>query len=132
MARAMNSIPLVLSQEHPCGYIDGESSQSLFIHPSFPLSLSIYNQLIAQGFRRSGNEVYAPHCPHCSACIPARLSIKDFKPNRRQKRCLKKISTHRLLSNPLFLNKPTTRCIYAINRPDILRGLWLMPTLTII
>ena len=103
MARAMNSIPLVLSQEHPCGYIDGESSQSLFIHPSFPLSLSIYNQLIAQGFRRNGNEVYAPHCPHCSACIPARLSIKDFKPNRRQKRCLKKnIDTQIIIKPAIF------------------------------
>ncbi|UOA08875.1 arginyltransferase [Methylobacter sp. S3L5C] len=86
----MTSIPLFLSQKHPCSYLDGEQAQSVFVHPSYPITPSIYAQLIARGFRRSGDEVYAPHCSHCSACIPVRLPVKKFKPSRSQKRCLHK------------------------------------------
>jgi arginine-tRNA-protein transferase len=57
------------------------------VHPSYPLTTSIYNQLIEQGFRRSGDEVYVPHCPHCNACIPARIAVQQFTPNRSQQRC---------------------------------------------
>jgi leucyl-tRNA---protein transferase len=86
----MTSIPLFLSQEHPCGYLDDKKAQSLFVHPGYPVTSSIYAQLIEQGFRRSGDEVYAPHCPHCSSCISVRLPVKKFKPSRSQKRCLSK------------------------------------------
>jgi arginyl-tRNA--protein-N-Asp/Glu arginylyltransferase len=99
----MISIPLILSQEHPCSYIDERMAQSLFVHPSFPLTPSIYAQLIAQGFRRSGNEVYAPHCTHCSECIPARLPLKEFKPSKSQKRCLaKNIDTKVIIKPAVF------------------------------
>ncbi|WP_262966771.1 arginyltransferase [Methylobacter psychrophilus] len=99
----MTSIPLFLSQQHPCSYLDGEQAQSVFVHPSYPLTPSIYAQLIAQGFRRSGDEVYAPHCSHCSACIPVRLPVKKFKPGRSQKRCLhKNIATQVTVKPAIF------------------------------
>jgi arginine-tRNA-protein transferase len=99
----MTAIPLFLSQKHPCSYLDGEQSQSVFVHPSYPITSSIYAQLIAQGFRRSGDEVYAPHCPHCSACIPVRLPVKKFKPSRSQKRCLhKNIHTQIIVKPAIF------------------------------
>ena len=96
----MTSIPLFLSQEHPCGYLDDEKAQSLFIHPGYPISPSIYAQLIEQGFRRSGDEVYAPHCPHCSSCISVRLPVKKFKPSRSQKRCLSKNTSTQVIIKP--------------------------------
>jgi arginine-tRNA-protein transferase len=103
MALNMISIPLFLSQEHPCGYIEGETAQSLFAHPDFPVTSSIYGQLIEQGFRRSGDEVYAPHCRHCSACIPVRLPVKKFKASRSQKRCISKnIATQAILKPAVF------------------------------
>jgi len=98
----MITIPLFLTQEHPCSYLDNESSQSVFVYPSYPLTTAIYAQLITQGFRRSGNEVYAPQCPHCSACLPARLAVARFKPNRSQQRCIKKNI------NTLAVVKPAT------------------------
>lgn len=99
----MISIPLFLTQEHPCSYLEDEYNQSLFVDSSYPITTAIYAQLIMQGFRRSGNEVYAPHCPHCSACIPARLAAARFKPNRSQKRCLKKnINTHVIVKPAVF------------------------------
>lgn len=86
----MISIPLVLSQEHPCGYLETKIAQSLFVHPSYSITTSTYAHLLEQGFRRSGEEVYAPHCTHCSACIPARLPLKKFKPSKSQRRCMRK------------------------------------------
>ncbi|MEY3289251.1 MAG: hypothetical protein RLZZ419_1493 [Pseudomonadota bacterium] len=99
----MTAIPLFLGQKHPCSYLDGEQAQSVFVHPSYPITPSIYAQLIAQGFRRSGDEVYAPHCPHCCACIPVRLPVKKFKPSRSQKRCLhKNIHTQIIVKPAIF------------------------------
>ncbi len=96
----MTSIPLFLSQEHPCGYLDDKKAQSLFVHPGYPVTSSIYAQLIEQGFRRSGDEVYAPHCPHCSSCISVRLPVKKFKPSRSQKRCLSKNRATQVIVKP--------------------------------
>lgn len=86
----MISIPIFVTEQIPCSYLDKKNSRSVFVHPSFSLDTAIYSQLIEQGFRRSGNEVYAPHCPTCSECIPARLIVDQFHPNRNQKRCIKK------------------------------------------
>ena len=96
----MTSISLFLSQEHPCGYLDDKKAQSLFGHPGYPVTSSIYAQLIEQGFRRSGDEVYAPHCPHCSSCISVRLPVKKFKPSRSQKRCLSKNRATQVIVKP--------------------------------
>ncbi len=86
----MISVPLFATEQTPCSYLDNRNSRSIFVHPSFLLNTEIYSQLIEQGFRRSGNEVYAPQCPTCSECIPARLNVDEFRPNRNQKRCVKK------------------------------------------
>jgi arginine-tRNA-protein transferase len=51
--------------------------------------MSDYNSLIAKGFRRSGNYVYRPHCPHCQACIPVRVPVAEFHPSRVQRRIFK-------------------------------------------
>lgn len=99
----MITIPLFLTPNHPCSYLEGEQAQSAFVHPSFKLSTPIYSQLIAKGFRRSGDEVYIPHCAECSACIPARLAVAEFKPNRSQKRCLKRnIDTQAVIKPAVF------------------------------
>ena len=99
----MKSIPLLLSQKHPCSYLENHQAQSLFVHPAYPITPFVYAQLLAQGFRRSGDQVYSPHCHHCSACQPIRLEVNKFKPNRNQKRCLSKnIKTQAIIKTPVF------------------------------
>ncbi|CAA9891241.1 Aspartate/glutamate leucyltransferase [Candidatus Methylobacter favarea] len=99
----MTSIPLFLTHEHPCGYLEGEIAQSAFVQAPFHILSSIYPRLLAKGFRRSGNEVYTAHCARCSACIPARLEVAKFKDNRKQKRCWKKnINIQALIKPPVF------------------------------
>ncbi|MDD2723890.1 MAG: arginyltransferase [Methylovulum sp.] len=83
----MKNIPLFVTQEHPCSYLENEIARSVFIHPSYAMTADLYGQLLAQGFRRSGDEVYKPYCRHCTACVPIRLDVVKFKPNRSQKRC---------------------------------------------
>jgi len=86
----MISIPLYLDTEHACSYLDKHQAQFAYVHPEFSLDSSIYAQLIAQGFRRSGSYVYQPYCTACKKCIPVRLAVQDFQISRQQRRTLKK------------------------------------------
>jgi leucyl-tRNA---protein transferase len=72
---------------HPCPYLPGEESVSLFAEPAL-LDAGVYNRLARLGFRRSGSHVYRPACSHCSACVPVRIPVADFQPRRRDRRCL--------------------------------------------
>lgn len=96
----MISIPLFLTEKHPCSYLDDEEAQPAVVHPLFDMTTGVYSELIKQGFRRSGDEVYSPHCPNCSACIPVRLKATDFTPSRSQRRCLQKNSNTQAVIKP--------------------------------
>lgn len=101
----MISIPMFLSQEHPCSYLDDLTAQAVFVHPSFTLTTAIYSRLIEQGFRRSGDQVYRPHCAQCSACCPVRIPITTFQPSRNQRRCLQKNKTTQADIKPAVFKK---------------------------
>ena len=100
METKMISIPLFLTDQSPCSYLDKKNSQSAFIHPSFSLDTHVYSQLIEQGFRRSGRDVYTPQCPSCSECIPTRLLVEHFNPSKNQKRCIKKNKLTSIIIKP--------------------------------
>ena len=76
------------TQAHPCSYLPTEQATTLFLDPSQPMDAQVYAELSEVGFRRSGDHLYRPHCQKCSACVPARLPVADFKPNRQQRRIL--------------------------------------------
>ncbi|MGR8940967.1 MAG: arginyltransferase [Gammaproteobacteria bacterium] len=96
----MTSIPLFITGDHPCSYLEGETARSAFVHPAFRVTPAIYAELLKHGFRRSGDDVYAPQCPYCSACVPARIPVARFTPDRQQKRCLNKNSETRVSIKP--------------------------------
>lgn len=82
----MANLPLLLSPDHDCGYLPEQQARSLLVSPTHPMSSAVYSQLIRHGFRRSGNQVYRPHCRACSACIPVRIPVNRYQPNRAQRR----------------------------------------------
>ncbi|NNM52385.1 MAG: arginyltransferase [Pseudomonadales bacterium] len=72
--------------EHACSYLDNRQASTLFADPQSTMSAALYGELSDLGFRRSGNFVYRPHCQPCQACIPVRIPVACFKPNRSQRR----------------------------------------------
>jgi len=79
-------INLYATDTHPCSYLEGQDANTIFVDPHFPVTAELYGQLSTRGFRRSGEHIYRPHCAHCQACIPIRVSVDKFHPNRQQKR----------------------------------------------
>lgn len=55
-----------------------------------PLGERAMELFLFAGYRRNGNCLYNMQCHECSACIPIRLHPAEFRPNRNQKRTLKK------------------------------------------
>lgn len=78
--------PLYLTGDHPCSYLPGRTARTLFLDPRTPMNGALYGHLLGLGFRRSGAHVYRPACPACRACVPVRLPVQDFAPNRAQRR----------------------------------------------
>lgn len=75
--------------EHDCSYLLDRQSITVFADPNASLDNHIYSNLSRYGFRRSGKHIYRPSCPTCSACIPVRIPVKEFKPDRSQRRVWK-------------------------------------------
>lgn len=86
------SVPLYLGTENNCEYLAEQQSRIIFTAPDFVMTNEIYSQLAVKGFRRSGAMVYHPQCDSCAACIPLRIPVNDFRPNRAQRRILVKNS----------------------------------------
>lgn len=72
---------------HPCPYLPDQEAISLFAEPSL-MDSKLYSRLALLGFRRSGSHVYRPACEGCHACIPVRIPVAAFLPQRRDRRCL--------------------------------------------
>ena len=79
-------IPLFLTPELPCNYLPDRLARTAFVGTSVPMTASLYAALMRQGFRRSGQHVYRPHCEGCQACIPVRIPVAQFRPSRSQRR----------------------------------------------
>jgi arginine-tRNA-protein transferase len=75
-----------ITPEHPCSYLPDRDAQTLFFDPRETISATVYQRLTENGFRRSGSHLYRPYCKNCSACVPSRIPVKSFKPNRSQRR----------------------------------------------
>lgn len=82
------SLDFYQDQVHACSYLADKQARNIYPDPNKPVTKSLYSHLIRHGFRRSGDHIYRPFCPECEACVPVRIRIRDFHPNRSQRRCL--------------------------------------------
>lgn len=86
----LQTLRLLMGNSHPCGYLPDREARSAFVDPSVRLGVPLYGALLDQGFRRSGDFAYRPLCVGCSACVPARIAVAEFVPDRAQRRCLQR------------------------------------------
>lgn len=77
---------LYLSSEHACSYLPGLKARTLFVDPLARMTGRLYLRLLEHGFRRSGGHIYRPACATCRACVPLRIPVQAFQPNRSQQR----------------------------------------------
>jgi leucyl-tRNA---protein transferase len=85
----LHKLQFYVTTTYACGYLPNKMAQSLIATPHHLVDANVYSGLIQQGFRRSGKFAYRPHCELCNACIPTRVILAGFVPNRSQKRAFK-------------------------------------------
>ena len=88
----INDLDFYITPDHKCSYLPDKQSKALFTDPNVPMNTKLYSRLTHTGFRRSGEHVYRPLCDTCNACIPIRLPVTLFTPNKQQKRIWRKNS----------------------------------------
>lgn len=73
----------------PCPYLDDRRWVThTFALPSLPAET--YEQMIGDGWRRSGTFFYQNHCPGCNECRPIRVPVKEFAPSKSQRKALRR------------------------------------------
>jgi arginine-tRNA-protein transferase len=77
---------------YPCPYLAERIARSqveagaLETKSAAKLATATYSILVRHGFRRSGSFVYRHHCGTCTACVPVRVAVERFTPDRSQRR----------------------------------------------
>jgi arginine-tRNA-protein transferase len=84
------SLNLYITTVHPCPYLPDHQAMNLLVDPCYKMTADLYARLLESGFRRSGADVYRPHCKGCSSCVSSRIPVNEFKPSRSQRRNLKR------------------------------------------
>src|SRR4051812_40344479 len=73
----------------PCPYLPGRLERKIVTELTGPDAEMLHEALSRAGFRRSHSIAYTPACPGCNACVPVRIVVENFKPNRTMRKVLR-------------------------------------------
>lgn len=100
----VQTIQLYHTYNGPCPYrSEGNWENISFEAKSLPLYY--YEELINQGFRRSGCSIYHPYCQFCQLCIPIRINSILFHPSKGQRRTWRKNQDLRIVHRPAIASE---------------------------
>lgn len=99
-----------LTQSFACSYLPDQQERLIVATDPRLHSAESYQFLMEQGFRRSGTQIYRPHCEHCNACQSIRVLAKDYIPSKSQKRLIKKNNQLSIVLSET--NKPQYYALY--------------------
>jgi len=74
----------------PCPYLAGRVESKIVTELSGPAAAALHDRLVVAGFRRSHGVAYRPACRGCDACVPVRVPVEGFTPNRTQRKVLRR------------------------------------------
>jgi len=85
-----NSFKVGITKTFPCSYLPNEEERLLIAVDERLQNSKSYSLLMTEGFRRSGDQAYRPHCPSCNACQSIRVLVNEFSLSKSQKRSKKR------------------------------------------
>ena len=86
---APQRLRLTVLGEHPCPYLPGRVAQSRAVWAE-RMRPQMYHAMMDAGFRRSGKLIYQPICRGCRECLPLRVPVQTFRPDKSQRRCARR------------------------------------------